>query len=478
MEGQHLGVTGLVEVGKAALECEWNDLAAAYARVKQGLELLPQWGKTDDLCLAYTTLARILLAQGNQAGAAEAVERADNLVQSGGVFCEARRTVDAAQVRIWLAQGDWLAVDRWLSALDRRFVSPGEYRFEDELAHITQARVFISRDKPGEAVRLLSCLEEPAQSGGRAGRLIEILMLKALAMQGMGDSAIANLALTKSLALAEAEGYLRIFLDEGQPMRMLLAQWLAHASAGPLRDYAARLLSQFEGEKHVVTAQEKASPAFDPSASSLRSGQALVEPLSPRELEVLHLMALAIELNLPLSLETFDEISRRTPFLCNIIPSGKHPLLGLEEAGGIPAVLNEIRDLLDLTALTINGKTLGENIAGAQSRNSDVIYPRQKPLRQEGGIAILRGTLAPGGAVIKQSAVSEKMMVHTGPARVFENEEPAREAVLANQIKPGLNTSTAVPNKMVRTRDTDMSLQVPERMFNSSERSTFAAVVH
>jgi dihydroxy-acid dehydratase len=152
---------------------------------------------------------------------------------------------------------------------------------------------------------------------------------------------------------------------------------------------------------------------------------------------VLHLLALAHELNLPLSLETFDEVSRRTPFLCNIIPSGKHPLYGLEEAGGIPAVLNEIRDLLDLSALTINGKTLGENIAGAQNRNPEVIYPREKPLRPEGGIAILRGSLAPGGAVIKQSAVSEKMMVHTGPARVFETEEPAREAVLAGQIKPG-----------------------------------------
>jgi dihydroxy-acid dehydratase len=152
---------------------------------------------------------------------------------------------------------------------------------------------------------------------------------------------------------------------------------------------------------------------------------------------VLHLMALASELNLPLSLESFDEISRRTPFLCNVIPSGKYPLLGLEEAGGVPAVLNEIRDLLNLNSLTINGRTLGENIAGAQNRNPDVIYPRQKPLRQEGGIAILRGSLAPGGAVIKQSAVSEKMMFHTGPARVFESEEPAREAVLANQIKPG-----------------------------------------
>ena len=107
-------------------------------------------------------------------------------------------------------------------------------------------------------------------------------MLKALAMQGMGDSAGAMTVLTNSLALAGAEGYLRIFLDEGQPMRVLLAQWLAHASAGPLRDYAIHLLSQFDAEPNVITpAQEKATPAGN-----------LVEPLSQRELEVLHLMAL------------------------------------------------------------------------------------------------------------------------------------------------------------------------------------------
>ncbi len=152
---------------------------------------------------------------------------------------------------------------------------------------------------------------------------------------------------------------------------------------------------------------------------------------------VLHLMALAHELNLPLSLETFDEISRRTPFICNIKPSGKYPMLGLEDAGGVPAVLTELLDLLDLDVLTVTGKTLRENLAGVKNHNPEVILSRQKPLRKEGGIAILRGSLAPGGAVVKQSAVSEKIMVHTGPARVFDTEDSAREAVFANEIKSG-----------------------------------------
>jgi len=152
---------------------------------------------------------------------------------------------------------------------------------------------------------------------------------------------------------------------------------------------------------------------------------------------VLHLMALANELNIPLSLETFDEISRRTPFICSIKPSGKYPMLGLEDAGGVPAVLHELRDLLDLKVLTVTGKTLEENLSAVQNRNPEVILSRQKPLRKEGGIAILRGSLAPGGAVVKQSAVSEKIMVHTGPARVFETEVSAREAVFGNRVKPG-----------------------------------------
>lgn len=152
---------------------------------------------------------------------------------------------------------------------------------------------------------------------------------------------------------------------------------------------------------------------------------------------VLHLLALANELDIPLSLETFDEISRRTPFICNIKPSGKFSMLGLEDAGGVPAVLSELLGLLDLDVLTVTGKTLRENLAGVKNRNPEVILSRQKPLRNQGGIAILRGSLAPGGAVVKQSAVSEKIMVHTGPARVFDTEESAREAVFTNKIKPG-----------------------------------------
>jgi len=296
--GEHLGARALVEVGIADVLCEWNDLDAALAHVKQGLALLPYWGKADDWALAYITLARIHLAQANRSDAIDAVEKAIQLVQTRGVFSEARHAVEIAQVRLWLAQGDTQAATRWAVSQEERLSSGDRFGFEHELTHITQARVAIAQDRPNEGIGLLSHLEGTARLAGRMGRVIEILLLQALALQEIGDSERTILALTECLTLAEPERYVRVFLDEGQPMQMLLAQWLAQASAGSLRDYAIHLLSHFDAEPYVVmAAQEKTSPAGDPSASHVVSpveppGQALIEPLSQRELEVLHLIAL------------------------------------------------------------------------------------------------------------------------------------------------------------------------------------------
>jgi LuxR family maltose regulon positive regulatory protein len=288
--GQHRGARALVEVGIADVLCERNDLDAALVHMKQGLALLPFWDKADDWALACITLARIHLAQANRSDAIEAVEKAIQLIHTRGVFSEARNAVEIAQARMWLAQGDLQAANRWAASQEERLRSDERFAFENELTRITQARVYIAQNKPSQAIGLLSHLEETARSAGRMGRVIEILLLQALAMREIGDSEHALLALTKCLTLAEPEGYVRVFLDEGRPMQLLLARWMAHAGSGPLRDYALRLLSHFHAEPHVVTApQEIASPTGDPSASS---GQALVEPLSQRELQVLHLMAL------------------------------------------------------------------------------------------------------------------------------------------------------------------------------------------
>jgi LuxR family maltose regulon positive regulatory protein len=249
--------------------------------MEQGQALLPFWGKADDSVLAYLTLARIHLAQANRPDAQEAVEKAIQIIQTAGVFAEARQVVESAQVKLWLAQGDLPAANRWAAALEERLGAEDRFGFEHELAHIGRARVWLAQKKPDQAAALLSPLEGTARSAGRMGRVLEILILKALALRAMGDAEQALLALTECLTLAEPEGYVRLFLDEGWPVQMLLAQGLAHAGAGPVRDHALRLLAHWGGPPPVTAAQAKAPPTAD-----------LVEPLSQRELEVLHLLAL------------------------------------------------------------------------------------------------------------------------------------------------------------------------------------------
>ena len=298
---QHLGAQALIEVGMADVLCEQNDLDGALVHLKQGLDLMPWWGKADDFILAYITLARIHLAQANISDALAALDKAIGLVQTRGVFSEARHAVETAQVKLWLAQGLLQAASRWAATLENHFGSHDPFPFEDELTHITQARVFIAQEKLDEAIRLLSRLEEIARSDGRMGRLLEIMILKALAMQRLGNTAQADIALTKCLTLAEPEGYLRIFLDEGQPMRLLISDFRLKIEKQPhgqdhnLLGYVDKLLAAF--------AQPAAIPqsTINLSLVSYRENQLvpgslqgqskiLPEPLSERELEVLKLL--------------------------------------------------------------------------------------------------------------------------------------------------------------------------------------------
>ncbi|SDB17994.1 dihydroxyacid dehydratase [Desulfonatronum thiosulfatophilum] len=156
---------------------------------------------------------------------------------------------------------------------------------------------------------------------------------------------------------------------------------------------------------------------------------------------VLHLPAIFAEAGLDLGLDIFDQLSRRTPNLCRLSPAGSHHMEDLQRAGGIPAVMAELArgGLLDLTVQTVTGQTLGENLesAGARILDSDVIRSLAAPYSPEGGIAILKGSLAPDGAVVKQSAVAPEMLVRTSVARVFESEEEAVAAILGGAINPG-----------------------------------------
>lgn len=151
----------------------------------------------------------------------------------------------------------------------------------------------------------------------------------------------------------------------------------------------------------------------------------------------LHIPAIAHERGIAFPLDMFDEISRTTPHICDIRPSGKYPLSSLEEAGGIPAVMKELESKLELNALTVTGRTMGQNIQKARVLDRDVIRPISDPVHPEGSLAILKGSLAPSGAVVKQAGVHEKMMVHRGPARTFNSMEDAVDALMEDRVKGG-----------------------------------------
>ena len=153
---------------------------------------------------------------------------------------------------------------------------------------------------------------------------------------------------------------------------------------------------------------------------------------------MLHLPAIAHECYIELNLDIANEISARTPNLCHLVPSGDHYIQELDEAGGIPAVMNEISKLglLHEECLTCSSKSVGENIRGKVVKDYEIIRSVENPYSKEGGIAILRGNLAPEGCVVKRSAVPENLMRHVGIARVFDGEEQALEAIYNGAIQP------------------------------------------
>lgn len=154
---------------------------------------------------------------------------------------------------------------------------------------------------------------------------------------------------------------------------------------------------------------------------------------------MLHLPAIAYEAGVELNVDLANEISAKTPNLCHLAPAGPTYIEDLNEAGGIYAVMNEISKLglLNLDCMTVTGKTVGENIKGCENKNSEVIRTVENPYSQTGGIAILRGNLAPDSAVVKRSAVAPEMLKHEGPARVFDCEEDAIDAIKGGRIVAG-----------------------------------------
>jgi dihydroxy-acid dehydratase len=202
---------------------------------------------------------------------------------------------------------------------------------------------------------------------------------------------------------------------------------------------ARRRLAKDTGMKIMELLKKNIRPRDIATLNAFRNAIAVDMALGCSTNTVLHIPAIAHEAGIKLDIDIFNEISAKTPNICKLSPAGPHHIEDLDAAGGIQAVMKEIskRGVVHLKALTVSGKRVGDNIKGARVLNREVIRPLEKPYTAEGGIAILRGNLAPDGGVVKQSAVSPEMMVNEGRARVFDSEDDAIKTILGGRIKPG-----------------------------------------
>lgn len=204
--------------------------------------------------------------------------------------------------------------------------------------------------------------------------------------------------------------------------------------------YSARLrLAKETGRRILELVKEDVKPRDLMVREAFENALTIDMALGCSTNSMLHLPAIAHECEIEIDLDLANEISKKTPNLCRLSPAGNHYIEELEEAGGIPAVMHEIskRNLLHTELLTCTGKTVEENISGHEIRDTSIIRPISRPYSAGGGIAVLKGSLAPEGCVVKKSAVDEKMMRHTGRARVFDGEEEALSAIYAGKIHAG-----------------------------------------
>ena len=204
--------------------------------------------------------------------------------------------------------------------------------------------------------------------------------------------------------------------------------------------YSARLrLAKHTGMKIMELVEKDIRPRDIMTEAAFHNAEALDMALGCSTNSMLHLPAIAHECGIELSFDYANQISSQTPNLCHLAPAGDTYIEDLDRAGGVYAVMKELtkKDLLDTSLLTVTGKTVAENLEGVENLDEHLIRPIDNPYSPYGGIAVLKGSLAPEGCVVKQSAVAPEMMVHTGPARVFDSEEDAIAAIYGGKIVAG-----------------------------------------
>ncbi|MED9807586.1 MAG: dihydroxy-acid dehydratase, partial [Lachnospiraceae bacterium] len=204
--------------------------------------------------------------------------------------------------------------------------------------------------------------------------------------------------------------------------------------------YSERIrLAKHAGMKIMELVEKNIRPRDIMTAEAFRNALIVDMALGCSTNTMLHLPAIAHEAGVELNLDMANELSAITPNLCHLAPAGPTYMEDLNEAGGVYAVMKELskKNLLNLDLITVTGKTVGENIKDAYNKNPEVIRPVENPYSQTGGIAVLKGNLAPDSGVVKRSAVVPEMMVHEGPARVFDCEEDAIDAIRGGRIVAG-----------------------------------------
>ena len=204
--------------------------------------------------------------------------------------------------------------------------------------------------------------------------------------------------------------------------------------------YSARIrLAKHAGMKVMELIEKNIRPRDIMTPAALHNAETVDMALGCSTNTMLHLPAIAHEAGVTISLDESNAISANTPNLCHLAPAGDTFMEDLDRAGGVYAVMKELtkKNLLDLSVMTVTGKTMAENLENVQNLDHEIIRPIENPYSQNGGIAVLKGNLAVDGCVVKQSAVAPEMMVHEGPARVFNSEDEAIKAIYAKEIHAG-----------------------------------------